>query len=452
MSLVIIIPIIIIVIIVSAVVYILIVQTPALKLDSIKQLIENNNLDEALAKLTKIIQDGKATPRTHMYLGEVFEKKGDTNTAIMEYQKCLKEGGFISDSEQLVIHIKLAELLNRIGRVDDALGEYLILAKQYPNDPYYLMQIGDIFFSKKKFGNASNYYKQALLLNNSNPIAHYNLGRLYYMTGINTDAEFHLKKAVELSPKFYDAFYYLGLLALRQSQVNNALMYFSKSVYSTKFKGLTYLNLGNILYNSGKTEESLNFYLKAISNLNDKENQILAKYNTGLCYEKLGNLDKAVDYFRDVYMEKSDYKDVQTKIALYSELSVNDKLKEYMIAKKDDFEMIVNRILGYFKYKPLETMFYDRFVYAIAIPLNLTPDSTNKKDNNFFVFFRTMNDSFSDDELFLMKEKMVNANCSKMYIIFPGEFPDNARKWSENRDVTLIDKTKLLEIFESISV
>ncbi len=452
MSLVIIIPIIIIIIIITAVVYILIVQTPALKLDSIKQLIENNNLDEALSKLTKLIQDGKSNPRTHMYLGEVFEKKGDINTAIMEYQKCLKEGGFISNSEQLVIHIKLAELLNRVGRLDDALGEYLILAKQYPNDPYYLMQIGDIFFSRKKFGNASNYYKQALLLNNSNPIAHYNLGRLYYMTGINTDAEFHLKKAVELSPKLYDAFYYLGLLSLRQSQGNNAIMYFSKSVYSTKFKGLTYLNLGNLIFNSGKTEEALSFYLKAIPNINDKENLLLVKYNTGLCYEKLGNLDKAVEYFREIYMEKNDYKDVQTKIALYSELSANDKLKEYMISKKDVFETIIHRILGYFKYKPLENMFYDRFVYTIGIPLNLSPESSNKKDNYFFVFFRTMTDSFTDDELFLMKEKMVNANCSKMFIIFPGEFPDNAKKWSENRDVTLIDKEKLLNIFESISV
>lgn len=452
MSLVVIIPVIIIIIIISAIVYILIVQTPALKLDSIKQLIDSNNLDEALNKLTKIIQDGKSTPRTHMYLGEVFEKKGDINTAIMEYQKCLKEGGFISESEQLVIHIKLAELLNRIGRVDDALGEYLILAKQYPNDPYYLMQIGDIFFSKKKFGNASNYYKQALLLNNSNPVAHYNLGRLYYMIGINTDCEFHLKKAVELSPKFYDAYYYLGLLALRQSQGNNALMYFSKAIYSSKFKGLTYLNIGNLLFNSNKIEEALNFYLKSIANLNDKENLLLAKYNVALCYEKLGNIDKAVEFFREVYMEKSDYKDVATKIALYSELSANDKLKEYIISKKNEFELIINKILNFFKYKPLESFFYDKFVYVIGIPSNLTPDSTNKKDNNFFVFFRTMDDTFSDDELFLMKEKMLNANCSKMYIIFPGEFPENAKKWAENRDVVLIDKARLLEIFESISV
>ncbi|MFN3411432.1 MAG: tetratricopeptide repeat protein, partial [Exilispira sp.] len=304
MSIAIIIPIIIIVIIISSIVYILIIQTPSLKLDTIKQLIDNNNLDEALARLTKLIQDGKANPRTHMYLGEVFEKKGDVNTAIMEYQKCLKEGGFISDSEQLLIHIKLAELFNRVGRIDDALGEYLILAKQYPNDPYYLMQIGDIFFSKKKFGNAANYYKQALLLNNSNPVAHYNLGRLYYMIGINSDSEYHLKKAIELSPKFYDAYYYLGLLALRQSAGNNALMYFSKAVYSNKFKGLTYLNLGNLLFNSGKINEALNFYLKSIANINDKENLLLAKYNTALCYEKAGEIDKAVEYFREVYMEK----------------------------------------------------------------------------------------------------------------------------------------------------
>jgi tetratricopeptide (TPR) repeat protein len=452
MSIEIIISIVVIVAIISSVLYFIIVRNPLFKLDSIKQMIDNNKLDEALEKLTKIIQQGKANPRTHMYMAEIFEKKGDPNTAIMEYQKCLKEGGFISDNEQLIIHIKLAELLSKVGRIDDALGEFLFLAKQFPEDPYYLMQIGDIFFSKKKFGNATNYYKKALSLNNANPIAHYNLGRLYYMTGLNNDADYHLKKAVELQPKLYDAYYYLGLLSLRLSQANNALLYFSKSVYSIKFKGLTYLNLGNLLMNSGKTEEALNFFLKAISNLTDKENLLAAKYKTGCCYEKLGQINKAMEFFREIYIERADYQDIQTKIAIYGELSLNDKLKEYMIAKKDEFEDIATKIIATFNYKPLEFINYNKFVYSIAIPIALSPEASNKKDNCFFVFYRIMESSFADDELFLMKEKMVTSNCSKLYIIFPGEFPDNALKWAENRDVFLVDKEGLLKIMDAISI
>jgi len=82
----------------------------------------------------------------------------------------------------------------------------------------------------------------------------------------------------------------------------------------------------------------------------------------------------------------------------------------------------------------------------------LSPEASNKKDNCFFVFYRIMESSFADDELFLMKEKMLTSNCSKLYIIFPGEFPENALKWAENRDVVLVDKEGLLKIMEVISI
>jgi len=92
MSIEIIISIVVIVVIISSVLYFIIVRNPLFKLDSIKQMIDNNKLDEALEKLTKIIQQGKANPRTHMYMAEIFEKKGGSQYCDNGISKMFERG------------------------------------------------------------------------------------------------------------------------------------------------------------------------------------------------------------------------------------------------------------------------------------------------------------------------------------------------------------------------
>lgn len=435
---------------VGAVIYYFIFKSAILQLDSIKTLIENNKLDDAMDRLIKLYNKDKNNGRIHYLMGQIFEKQEKLQQAISEYISALKKAGTISESEQIHIHSLLAELYFKVKRFDEALGEYLVLSKRYPNDPYYLMQIGEIFFAKKKFSNATNYFKKSLELEAKNPKAHYNIGRIYYFAKNYKDAERHLLQTIKFSPKFYDAYYYLGIIYLQQNHPKMAIQYLKKAVYSIKFKGQAYFQIGVILEASRNCEQAIGFYTKALNNLKDKDLILQAKYNIASCYEKLGKIDEAVKFWEEIALENKSYKDVDKKLALYAELSLDDKFKEYIIDKGEDLKGLINKIINHLEYKILEYYDFKNIIYVIAIPKSIAESSTSRRDNNLFIFYRNIDMTLFVDDLVILKDKMKKYNCSRLHIILPNKYTSDVIEYAQTRNINLIDKDTLLKILNSI--
>lgn len=435
---------------IGIIIYYLIFKSTVLQLDNIKTLIENNRLEEAMEKLIKLYNKDKNNGRIHYLMGQIFEKQEKFQQAINEYISALKKAGTISEAEQLHIHSLLAELYFKVKRFDEALGEYLVLSKRYPNDPYYLMQIGEIFFAKKKFSNATNYFKKSLELESKNPKAHYNIGRIYFFVKKYKDAERHLLQTIKLSPKFYDAYYYLGIIYLQQNHPKYAIQYLKKAIYSIKFKGQAYFQIGLILEATKNCEQAIGFYTKALNNLKDNDVILQAKYNIAACYEKLGKIDEAVKFWEEIALENKDYKDVDKKLALYAELSLDDKFKEYIIDKGDNLKNLINKIINNLNYKILEYYDFKNIIYVIGIPKTVAESSTTKKDNNLFIFYRNIDMNLFVDDLAILKDKMKKYNCSRMHIILPGKFSQDVIEYAQSRNINLIDKETLLKMLNSI--
>jgi len=364
----------------------------------------------------------------------------------------LRNAGFVSESEQLYIHTRLAELFYRLKKFDESLGEYLFLSKKFPNDPYYLTQIGDIFFMKKSFGNAANYFKKSLQIEDKNPLAHYNIGRIYYFSKLSKDCERHLLRCLELQPNFYDAAYYLGLNYLSLGKTKFAVDYLSKAVYSTKFKGQAFFQIAKILHTSRDFINAIKFYVKAITNLKETDLLKEAKYNLAECYEHNKEIDHAIKFWDEIYLEDKTYKDVEKKLNIYSELTVDDKFKEYIIAKPDAFKNIITKILASLNYKILELADFGKTVYVVGIPSNMQAVATTKKENNFFVFIRDIDAQPLLEDLQIMRDKMLKNNCSKLHVIFPGDFAPEIIDYAQTRQVNLINKATLLTILKNSNI
>ncbi|MCX8057863.1 MAG: tetratricopeptide repeat protein [Spirochaetes bacterium] len=439
---------IIIIIFLSVFAYFFVFKSKVLVMDSIKTMIDNNRLDEAIEKLLKILSKEKNNGRAHYYLGIAFDKKGDINAAIAEYNMALRNAGFVSESEQLYIHTRLADLYFQLQKFDEALGEYLFLSKKFPNDPYFLTQVGEIFFEKKSFGNAASYYKKALQLDDKNPIAHYNIGRIYYISKLYRDAERHFLRCIDLQNNFYDAAYYLGLIYQQFGKTKLAIDYFSKGVYSTKFKGQSLYQIASILHATKDYNNAIKFYLKAITNIKENELLLEAKYDLSLAYEAIKDIDNALKLWNELYLVNKSYKDVEKKLNIYSELSVDDKYKEYIIAKSEDFKNIATKILATMNFKVLEIMDFGKIVYVVGIPQNTQALITTKKENNFFVFIRDSQTEILLDDVQSMRDKMIKNNCSKMHIIYPGNFTPDIIDFANSRQINLINKQTLLALLK----
>ncbi|HNT43438.1 MAG TPA: tetratricopeptide repeat protein [Syntrophorhabdaceae bacterium] len=94
-------------------------------------------------------------------------------------------------------HINLGVTYERSGELDEALKEYEKASRTLPVAHLYM---GNVFFQKKEFAKAEEHYREAID-RTGDPGAYNNLAWLYYSTDKNLDeAEKLARKAVELAP------------------------------------------------------------------------------------------------------------------------------------------------------------------------------------------------------------------------------------------------------------
>jgi len=95
-------------------------------------------------------------------------------------------------------HLNLGVTYEKDGELDNALKEYQVASKKLPVAYLYM---GNIYFQKNEFDEAESCYKKAINKDSENADAHNNLAWLYFIERKNLDeAERLVLKAIELNP------------------------------------------------------------------------------------------------------------------------------------------------------------------------------------------------------------------------------------------------------------
>jgi tetratricopeptide (TPR) repeat protein len=95
-------------------------------------------------------------------------------------------------------HLQLGSAYEKKGEFDNAIREYEAAAKKTPRAYYYL---GNAHFQKMEFGKAETYYRKAITKEASNADAYNNLAWLYCVQRKNlVEAEGLALKAIEMNP------------------------------------------------------------------------------------------------------------------------------------------------------------------------------------------------------------------------------------------------------------
>lgn len=66
--------------------------------------------------------------------------------------------------------------------------------------------------NSEEYNKASNYYRQAIIINPEHAAAHHSLGLVLHEQNKYDEAEEHYQQAIDIDPEYAEAYYHLGVL------------------------------------------------------------------------------------------------------------------------------------------------------------------------------------------------------------------------------------------------
>jgi len=420
-------------------------------------LVKAGNYKQAIKVAKEIIAKDPNNVEAHYYLGESYYFEGRYELALIEYKSSDKIGVYTKNMKETDLREKLAELYMRFDNDDEAIKEYALLLKKYPNNNVYSFKIGELFEKKNDREQAIKYYVYSLKQKSNYPPAMTNLGVLLCDTKKFTEAEKILDKVVKMEPENYKAIFFLGIVKKSQSNVKAAMKLFETSQRDKTYKTRSLTERGMILMQSGKYEDAAIELERALKNM-DKEEQakninlvLNIRYILASCYEQTRNLTDAIIHWEAIYSKKADFKNVADKLATYQELRMDDKMKDFMTATNEVFIDICKSIVS------------DKLQLNIMEMVKLSADGlefhTLEGDNKWrntkkrpkLVRIYRRSEPIEESVIRSVHETMREKEIMKALVITSSNFSKNALAYAQERPIELLDKNSLLNLIKDFN-
>jgi len=169
-----------------------------------------------------------------------------------------------TDRESFQAHVSIGEILQREGRLDEAIHHYhqAIQLKSNYEDAH--NNLGLAYYKKGMLENAISEYKKALAINPDLTMAHYNLGLAYYKKGMLENAISEYKKALAINPDLTIAHYNLGLAYCKKDRLDEAISEYKKTLAIDPSFSNAHNNLGVTYYHKGNYKLAIIHFDKAV--------------------------------------------------------------------------------------------------------------------------------------------------------------------------------------------
>lgn len=217
---------------------------------------QQNHMDGARAALKKEIAQNPRNTEALTWLGIVELAAGNSEAAVAPLDEAAKLApndmdvlDYRARAHSLVaydsysrmrqidpdswhIHRALAQAAAEMGNSQEAIKEYQSAIAKQPQNADLYESVGAEYQKTSQFDKAIDSYRSELQLSPNNPVALYNLGRIYVEQKNPADGIAYLEKAVPLLQHPAPGFYYLGLGLAKVGRDSEAVTALQKSLDS----------------------------------------------------------------------------------------------------------------------------------------------------------------------------------------------------------------------------
>ena len=190
--------------------------------------------------------------------------------------------------------------------------------------------------------------------------------------------------------------------------------------------------------------------LKLTTVKNSNPDTLRLRYAAASCYEKMRDLDRAIEQWEAIHAVASGYKDVADKLNQYRDLRSNDYMKEYLTVGAEPFLKLCKAITEQaFALSVQSQKEIKQGCAIIALEDNSEKWMNVRKQPKLFIYSRD-SDIIGDSFLRSLHEQMKAQGLVRVVVITSSGFSRSALSFAENRPFELIDKDKLESMLKTI--
>jgi tetratricopeptide (TPR) repeat protein len=403
-------------------------------------------MKEAEKKLSTNPKDSNAL----MAIADIYFEENSFTKAMKTYRMLVDLCAVHPELDEYKINLRYGICAMEEKIYKEAYKSLLLARNSKPEEFQTNAYLGKIEFMMKKYDRAINYFLYALKIQPDHSESIKFMGLSYFKLKKYNEAVPRLNKAISGHPDDKEALFALAISCNETGKMEHALKIFSHLRPDPIWGPKAALFSGSINTKTRKFESAIIDYEIGLKHENIPDEILLElKYRLAAIHINMGQLDKALDILRDITRIDPSYKDVQTLIKKFRELSSNKNLQVYLNAPSTDFVSLCRNIANIVIKNTKVNITDVNFTNAEYVDILADVKAQKWEDLILFRFVRTdgMVGHLMVRELY---ERIKEVRAGRGFCFTAGGFTETAEQWVEARLIDLISKDKLLQYLNKV--
>lgn len=308
------------------------------KLEKANNLYKFEKYKEALELFQELYSKQSGNKLYNWYIGQCYEKLKNYELALVEYNKASLSTKFIPPLNEAEVHKRIALANLELGNVNRAYREFQIVTTLNPQNPDAYFYLGVMAKNKGELQKGVEFFEKAFQNKKDYPEAYFEHGKLNYLLMHTDKAKKSLLEAINQDPDLYEAHYYYGIILEKDKVYQKSIDEFLLAQRDDRFKFDSYVHLGSIYMALSDKDSAFDIFEKALAvGTVNKESLLDAKYKYADYLVQERDLNRALKLWQEIYSQDDRYKDVESKIQIYGDISKSENLTRFFTSLKQDF-------------------------------------------------------------------------------------------------------------------
>ncbi|MCL1812818.1 MAG: tetratricopeptide repeat protein [Treponema sp.] len=401
---------------------------------------------QAVIKAAKaILEKEPRNADVHYFLGKAFLMEKKEEQAFVEFKTLSQTGAmgdFIPEEE---FRRELAQLFVKHKQAEEALKEYVLLIKKHPEKPEYYYLAGKLFNERNRSDMAQNYLRKAAELAPRDAKIQFELGVMLYRNKNAKDAKDALERSIKYQSDNAQAYFYLGKIQKDVKDYPGAVATLEKAARDPAYRLRAMLERGSCFLALNSIEKAIPDLERAVKSITEEKAQesLFARYYLAMCYEKIHEMEKAIEQWDKISTYKTGFKDVDAKLSQYQEMREDDAVKDFLSAGNQEFEEIGKKLVATaFSLGIKSTKSIPDGVELIAIE-----SATSRKPPRLVRIYRSP-DMVDDSKIRSILDDAKQQNMGRAVVMTSTGFTRPALEYAEQRPIELFGKDKLQSLLK----